>query len=182
MSKGTGSSNKLTVTLFSSLCFLAVVPLAKATSSPEQQPEPISLDPPSRDRNHYPPVGAYTAGVRMGASGSKSDSNWKALHGKGAEKDIAVFGAGCYWGTEAYFVKKFGDAKSGGALEATAVGFMGPQGAWANPTYSQVMQLPFYPQTDIIAEPRARLVVIRSYRMYVFSIMTVSRRGILQHK
>jgi hypothetical protein len=98
----------------------------------------------------------------MGASGSKADSNWKALHGKGAEKDIAVFGAGCYWGTEAYFVKKFGDAKSGGALEATAVGFMGPQGAWANPTYAQVIELPFYPQAAIIAEPPARLVTLRN--------------------
>ena len=36
----------------------------------------------------------------MGVSGSKANSNWKALNGKGAEKNTAVFGAGCYWGTE----------------------------------------------------------------------------------
>jgi len=70
----------------------------------------------------------------MGAKGSK-DSGWAELnHAKPAEaSNMAVFGAGCYWGTEAFMVKKFK-----GALTKTAVGFMGPKGAKEDPSYSEV--------------------------------------------
>jgi peptide-methionine (S)-S-oxide reductase len=51
----------------------------------------------------------------------------------------ACFGAGCYWGTEKYFkydfTKKFPNL---GTLKTTAVGFMGPASAPANPTYQEV--------------------------------------------
>eukprot|EP00951_Prasinocladus_malaysianus_P010466 scaffold76912_cov45-Prasinocladus_malaysianus.AAC.1 len=36
----------------------------------------------------------------MGSKSSKTDSNWQSLHGQGAASNLAVFGAGCYWGTE----------------------------------------------------------------------------------
>ena len=43
----------------------------------------------------------------------------------------ATFAAGCYWGTEKFFRKEFGDN-----INNVAVGFMG--GSDANPTYRQV--------------------------------------------
>merc|ERR1711988_921578 len=76
------------------------------------------------------------AASTMGNAPGKAESGWQGLDGMGPQANTAVFGAGCYWGTEAYFVEKFGGAR--GALEATAVGFMGPKGAWLNPTYEQV--------------------------------------------
>jgi peptide-methionine (S)-S-oxide reductase len=43
----------------------------------------------------------------------------------------AAFGAGCFWGTEKWFRKQFGQA-----LKTTAVGYMG--GTTKNPNYEQV--------------------------------------------
>jgi peptide-methionine (S)-S-oxide reductase len=43
----------------------------------------------------------------------------------------ATFAAGCYWGTEKFFRREFGDK-----IQNTAVGFMG--GNNANPSYKQV--------------------------------------------
>ena len=45
-------------------------------------------------------------------------------------------GAGCYWGTEKY-IKTFGKAVPGSILR-TSVGFMGPPGSKANPSYREV--------------------------------------------
>ena len=45
-----------------------------------------------------------------------------------AEGETMTVGAGCYWGTEKWYAKHFGeDWKTNGAVLATAVGFMGPK-------------------------------------------------------
>lgn len=49
----------------------------------------------------------------------------------------ANFGAGCYWGTEKYFVKDFVKANPDAIIEGR-VGFMGPGTAKANPSYMEV--------------------------------------------
>lgn len=52
----------------------------------------------------------------------------------------ACFGAGCYWGTEKFFKKDFGNKAfpGSGAVVDGAVGFMGPSTAKKNPTYKEV--------------------------------------------
>lgn len=50
----------------------------------------------------------------------------------------ACFGAGCYWGTEKFFVKDFGQKLKPGSIIRGAVGFMGPKTAKPNPTYNEV--------------------------------------------
>ncbi len=47
-----------------------------------------------------------------------------------------TIGAGCYWGTEKY-IKKF-EQKVPGSILRTSVGFMGPSGSKANPSYREV--------------------------------------------
>jgi methionine-S-sulfoxide reductase len=49
----------------------------------------------------------------------------------------ACFGAGCYWGTQKFF-EKFIKTVNNAKLVSGAVGFMGPEGAKANPTYREV--------------------------------------------
>jgi len=49
----------------------------------------------------------------------------------------ACFGAGCYWGTEKYFVKNFVKQNPGTTVTG-AVGFMGPPGSKKNPGYREV--------------------------------------------
>lgn len=48
----------------------------------------------------------------------------------------ACFGAGCYWGTENYFMHKF--SHPSGRILKGKVGFMGSPGAKANPSYREV--------------------------------------------
>eukprot|EP00616_Rhizochromulina_sp_CCMP1243_P006883 CAMPEP_0118963484 /NCGR_PEP_ID=MMETSP1173-20130426/1360_1 /TAXON_ID=1034831 /ORGANISM="Rhizochromulina marina cf, Strain CCMP1243" /LENGTH=253 /DNA_ID=CAMNT_0006911817 /DNA_START=8 /DNA_END=769 /DNA_ORIENTATION=- len=48
----------------------------------------------------------------------------------------ATLGAGCYWGTEKFVKKDWGGRT--GAVVRTAVGFMGPANAKANPSYREV--------------------------------------------
>ena len=50
----------------------------------------------------------------------------------------ACFGAGCYWGTEKFFLKDFGKEKFPGSIKSGAVGFMGPTSAKKNPTCNNV--------------------------------------------
>eukprot|EP01031_Cornospumella_fuschlensis_P031944 gene31944-38622_t len=52
----------------------------------------------------------------------------------------ACFGAGCYWGTEKFFKNDFGKKNFQGLGSVTSgkVGFMGPNGAKAFPTYKEV--------------------------------------------
>ena len=50
----------------------------------------------------------------------------------------ACFGAGCYWGTEKFFVKDFGQKLMPGSIIRGNVGFMGPTTAQKNPTYKEV--------------------------------------------
>mmetsp|Transcript_27460 Transcript_27460/g.46077 ORF Transcript_27460/g.46077 Transcript_27460/m.46077 type:complete len:228 (+) Transcript_27460:55-738(+) len=60
---------------------------------------------------------------------------------KGAMKinGRACFGAGCYWGTEKFFVYNFDkENKDKGEISDGNVGFMGPDGAPENPTYKEV--------------------------------------------
>lgn len=48
-------------------------------------------------------------------------------------EEFATFGAGCYWGTEKWFISKF---KFVDAITGYAVGFMSPdEDAIKNPTY-----------------------------------------------
>lgn len=75
----------------------------------------------------------------MGDTATK-ESVTPATFGSGevANKGLATFGAGCYWGTEKYFRKDFASAHPG-ALLSTAVGFMGDDNtAMKNPSYRQV--------------------------------------------
>ena len=54
---------------------------------------------------------------------------------------VATVAAGCYWGTEKWYAKHFGeDWKTNGdrAVLATAVGFMGPPGTKPDPSYREV--------------------------------------------
>jgi len=58
---------------------------------------------------------------------------------KGSEiSQRACFGAGCYWGTEKYFRYDFVKKYKNVSVTDTAVGFMGPAGAAANPSYRDV--------------------------------------------
>ena len=51
-------------------------------------------------------------------------------------ENYATFGAGCYWGTEKYFVDYFKDTRNQQALLGYAVGFMSHEvDAPSNPTY-----------------------------------------------
>ncbi|KAA8494113.1 putative peptide methionine sulfoxide reductase [Porphyridium purpureum] len=74
---------------------------------------------------------------KMGGSapGPVRDSKWSQL--EKIEGETATFGAGCFWGTEKYFGKDF-ETKFPGAMKATAVGYMGIDGAKPNPTYREV--------------------------------------------
>lgn len=61
---------------------------------------------------------------------------WK--HDPENKKELATFGAGCYWGTEKFFATDFAAAYPG-AILGTSVGFMNKdRDAPANPTYMQV--------------------------------------------
>mmetsp|Transcript_2221 Transcript_2221/g.6030 ORF Transcript_2221/g.6030 Transcript_2221/m.6030 type:complete len:266 (-) Transcript_2221:392-1189(-) len=51
--------------------------------------------------------------------------------------ELATFGAGCFWGTEAFFRRDF-SRDHPGSIKSTAVGFMGPPGSMENPSYHQV--------------------------------------------
>ena len=54
-------------------------------------------------------------------------------------RQVATFGAGCYWGTEKYFATDFADKYPKGAIIGTSVGFMSPDpDALKYPTYNQV--------------------------------------------
>ena len=54
-------------------------------------------------------------------------------------ENFATFGAGCYWGTEKYFIDYFKEKRNQKALLGYAVGFMShEEDAPANPTYRQV--------------------------------------------
>lgn len=69
-----------------------------------------------------------------------SNAQFASMPDRDATTATATFGAGCYWGTEKWYAKDFArdwDAPEG-AVIATSVGFMGPPGAIANPTYRQV--------------------------------------------
>lgn len=54
-------------------------------------------------------------------------------------KQLATFGAGCYWGTEKFFATDFAAMYPKGAILGTSVGFMSPNPkAMKNPSYTQV--------------------------------------------
>lgn len=57
-----------------------------------------------------------------------------------AISDQACFGAGCYWGTEKYFVNDFSRKHFPEAMVRGKVGFMGPPGSKADPSYKEVGQ------------------------------------------
>ena len=62
----------------------------------------------------------------------------KYLLADGKNEELATFGAGCYWGTEKYFVIDF-QKKNKDALLGYSVGFMSPHSdAKASPTYAEV--------------------------------------------
>ena len=62
----------------------------------------------------------------------------KLQSGNLANEEFATFGAGCYWGTEKYFVTLFQKQHPGYVL-GQAVGFMSPdKDAPANPKYREV--------------------------------------------
>merc|ERR1712086_697787 len=62
---------------------------------------------------------------------AKGSMNLKYTGDKNEE--FATFGAGCYWGTEKWFISKF---KHADAITGYAVGFMSPDhDAPVNPTY-----------------------------------------------
>jgi peptide-methionine (S)-S-oxide reductase len=53
-----------------------------------------------------------------------------------APRELATFGAGCYWGTEKYF-RDFAAAHQGGVVDMR-VGFMGDASAMKDPSYKDV--------------------------------------------
>ena len=56
--------------------------------------------------------------------------------GGGEDAQLATFGAGCYWGTENWYVKKF---DHNGGIVGYAVGFMSNNpNAIKNPSYNHV--------------------------------------------
>mmetsp|Transcript_15874 Transcript_15874/g.44376 ORF Transcript_15874/g.44376 Transcript_15874/m.44376 type:complete len:277 (-) Transcript_15874:207-1037(-) len=112
--------------------------LAAWPSAPAASEVPRDITPRTRSAEPRPASPFPEQTNIMGNAFQKTKSNWQSLDGKNPDEQTAIFGAGCYWGTEAYMVKKFGDAASGGALEATAVGFMGSSSAKANPSYDEV--------------------------------------------
>ena len=63
------------------------------------------------------------------------DVRVQEVSGAEAMSTRTTLGAGCYWGTEKH-VQNFG--KEGGVVTRTAVGFMGPEGCKANPSYREV--------------------------------------------
>lgn len=85
-------------------------------------------------------VTSVTAAM-MGQSSSKSSeqtTSSSALNVDSSDVEEAVFGAGCYWGTEKYFKKDFAKVFNKGAIVSGKVGFMGPSTAKANPSYPEV--------------------------------------------
>lgn len=76
--------------------------LAAAAVAATLIPRPDPVDPRSpRSSPSRPSAASGSPGQAvMGATGSKTASGWKGLDGKGAEPNLAIFGAGCYWGTE----------------------------------------------------------------------------------
>lgn len=70
-----------------------------------------------------------------GGDGS-NPSVWK--HEPDGNKELATFGAGCYWGTEKFYATEFAE-RYPGAILGTSVGFMNPDpNAPPSPTYMQV--------------------------------------------
>ena len=82
-------------------------------------------------------LGAVRGGGPWESKGDGSDpQGWK--HKPEDKRELATFGAGCYWGTEKFFATAFAE-KYPGAILGTAVGFMNPDAnAKANPSYEQV--------------------------------------------
>ena len=79
----------------------------------------------------------------LGGNGDPWNSNpnsydpqeWKS----GSNRQLATFGAGCYWGTEKYFAQDFAQRYPPGAIIGTSVGFMSADpNAISNPSYRQV--------------------------------------------
>lgn len=62
----------------------------------------------------------------------KSESDTTMISNK------VCFGAGCYWGTEKYFMSDFNKNILPGIIKSGHVGFMGPEGSPDNPTYRDV--------------------------------------------
>jgi methionine-S-sulfoxide reductase len=54
-----------------------------------------------------------------------------------AAGETITLGAGCYWGTEKFYRKDF-QKLFPASVTFTAVGFMGPEGSIANPSYEAV--------------------------------------------
>ena len=82
-------------------------------------------------------MGNSQSGGRQWPVQHMSTGKFKAMPLKTSGVATATFGAGCYWGTEKWFAKDFNEDTPGSVL-ATAVGFMGPPGCKANPTYHEV--------------------------------------------
>lgn len=73
------------------------------------------------------------------SSATKSEETPKLLTSTSREiSQRACFGAGCYWGTEKYFRYDFVKKHKNVTITNTAVGFMGPVNATANPSYREV--------------------------------------------
>lgn len=71
------------------------------------------------------------------SKGDGSDPE-KWLHKPKENRELATFGAGCYWGTEKFFATEFAE-KFPGAILGTSVGFMNPDAtARPNPSYMEV--------------------------------------------
>lgn len=62
-----------------------------------------------------------------------------AAEGGGSISNKVCFGAGCYWGTEKYFMKNFNNKEPYvGKIKFGYVGFMGDENALKNPSYKDV--------------------------------------------
>lgn len=68
------------------------------------------------------------------SKGNQGDpNNWK--NDPQNKKELATFGAGCYWGTEKFYASQFAEQYPG-AILGTSVGFMNKNPkAPPNPTY-----------------------------------------------
>lgn len=67
-----------------------------------------------------------------------SESSIKNVQAPPTISNRACFGAGCYWGTEKFFKVNFQRQMFPESLIKGKVGFMGPPGSKANPTYKEV--------------------------------------------
>jgi hypothetical protein len=92
--------------------------------APRRRPDPL----------HSLAVSKVAASERAAVHANRNEIAQRLAEAPG---ELFTAGAGCFWGTEKFYRSNF-QAAHPGAIAFAAVGFMGPEGSAADPSYEDV--------------------------------------------